>query len=685
MLLEGKIAVITGAGSGVGRASALRFAEEGAKVVVADLDLDWAKETVQLVEEAGGTAVAVGCDVSQEPDVDRRPSQTAVDAFGRLDIIFNNVGVPTPRLGPSFEDHTFDDFERLVAVNLGGVFLGCKHAVIRFKEQGDGGVILNTGSVAGLVGWGGSGLRRHQGRCAPAHQSGGDRSRAVRHPGQRDLPGRRCPTRTSWPPGACQAAGGRARADGAASRRHASARPSDHRRGLRGGRGVPGLGPGRATSPACSFPSTAGTWRDDRSDVTRTDRSTAAGPAAVRSPQQLQRAAPVAATTTTRIPRGTRLREQAPVHEGIVHELTGFPATGDVPRAAVPGPAALLGVQLRGVRRRVPRRRGVRLVARRRRPRHDEPGVPRTACCRWAAPQHRRYRSLVQPSFVPAKAQWWIRNWIEETVHLLDRRVRRRRQGRAQRRLLRRRSPCSRSPAASACRSSRRSTSGQSLQRPTELVEMLEPIVAARRESAAGRPHQRAGRGRATRRRRRDAPALRPRDLLVRDAPPGGRLRHDVEADGHHARRAARSGPTCSHAVQDDRAAAAGGHRGVAAVDADRPDVRAPRDTRRRLPRRAPPRGRRCCTSASAPPTATPPAGSDPTSTTSPRPSKPALAFGGGAARVPRHARGPGRDGVGISALLDRLPNLRLDPDAEPPRFIGMYERGATAIPVVFG
>ena len=73
-----------------------------------------------------------------------------------LDILYNNVGIPTPRLGMLFEDHSLEDFQRLIGVNLGGVFLGSKHAVIRFKEQGDGGVILNTGSVAGLVGWGGS-------------------------------------------------------------------------------------------------------------------------------------------------------------------------------------------------------------------------------------------------------------------------------------------------------------------------------------------------------------------------------------------------------------------------------------------------------------------------------------------------------------------------------------------------
>jgi NAD(P)-dependent dehydrogenase (short-subunit alcohol dehydrogenase family) len=73
-----------------------------------------------------------------------------------LDIMFNNVGVPTPHLGMAFEDHSVDDFERLTAVNFRGVFLGCKHAVIQFKKQGSGGAILNTGSVAGLVGWGGT-------------------------------------------------------------------------------------------------------------------------------------------------------------------------------------------------------------------------------------------------------------------------------------------------------------------------------------------------------------------------------------------------------------------------------------------------------------------------------------------------------------------------------------------------
>jgi NAD(P)-dependent dehydrogenase (short-subunit alcohol dehydrogenase family) len=153
--LAGKCAIVTGAGSGVGKASALRFAQEGAQVLVADIDLDNAKETVRQIEAIGGTAVPVGVDVSNEEQV-KAMIASAVDWFGRLDIVFNNVGIPTPRLGMTFEDHTLDDFNRLVAVNLGGVFLGCKYAVLQFKKQGDGGVILNTGSVAGLVAWGGT-------------------------------------------------------------------------------------------------------------------------------------------------------------------------------------------------------------------------------------------------------------------------------------------------------------------------------------------------------------------------------------------------------------------------------------------------------------------------------------------------------------------------------------------------
>ncbi|MGV0740542.1 SDR family oxidoreductase [Mycobacterium syngnathidarum] len=153
--LEARRAIVTGAGSGVGRASALRFAQEGAQVVAADIDLDSAQETVRLIDDSGGSAVALAVDVSAQSQVQAMIAG-AVEQFGRLDILFNNVGIPTPRLGMTLEDHTLEDFTRLVSVNLGGVFLGCKYAVMQFKKQGGGGVILNTGSVAGLVAWGGA-------------------------------------------------------------------------------------------------------------------------------------------------------------------------------------------------------------------------------------------------------------------------------------------------------------------------------------------------------------------------------------------------------------------------------------------------------------------------------------------------------------------------------------------------
>ena len=153
LLLPDKVAVITGAGSGVGRASALRFAEEGAAVVCADVREDWVQETADLVTAKDGRALAQLCDVSVEDDV-AGAVQAAVDAFGRLDVMFNNAGVTGMTPGMKFEDHTADDFERLTGINFRGVFNGCKHAVIRFKQQGDGGVIVNTGSVAGMVGWG---------------------------------------------------------------------------------------------------------------------------------------------------------------------------------------------------------------------------------------------------------------------------------------------------------------------------------------------------------------------------------------------------------------------------------------------------------------------------------------------------------------------------------------------------
>jgi len=155
MLLEGKVVVITGAGSGVGRAAARLFAREGARVVGGDVREDWGKETLRLVQQAGGPEASfVRCDVTREEDV-RELVEAAVSTYGRLDVMMNNAGISTPRPGMKFEEHDAADWKRLIDVNLLGVASGCKHAILRFKAQGRGGVIVNTGSVAGMVGWGG--------------------------------------------------------------------------------------------------------------------------------------------------------------------------------------------------------------------------------------------------------------------------------------------------------------------------------------------------------------------------------------------------------------------------------------------------------------------------------------------------------------------------------------------------
>jgi len=151
VLLSEKVVVITGAGSGVGRASALLFAESGARVVCGDVQPDWNRETVRLIRERGGLAVGRACDVSIEDQVSELIAG-AHEEFGRLDVMYNNAGIT--KRDVLFEDTDEDDWERLLGVNLRGVVYGCKHAVKRFKAQGEGGVIVNTASVSGMVAWG---------------------------------------------------------------------------------------------------------------------------------------------------------------------------------------------------------------------------------------------------------------------------------------------------------------------------------------------------------------------------------------------------------------------------------------------------------------------------------------------------------------------------------------------------
>lgn len=158
MLLKDKSVVIMGAGSGVGRAAALIFARNGAKVVCADVSPARNAETSTLIEAEGFASIAVTCDVVKEESV-QGAIDAAVEQFGRLDVIFNNVGIASVSVsGPSktFADTTDDDYQRLSDVNFRGMVNGCRLAVRQFLKQGDRkGVIVNTGSVAGMVGWGG--------------------------------------------------------------------------------------------------------------------------------------------------------------------------------------------------------------------------------------------------------------------------------------------------------------------------------------------------------------------------------------------------------------------------------------------------------------------------------------------------------------------------------------------------
>ncbi|NUU23522.1 MAG: glucose 1-dehydrogenase [Streptomycetaceae bacterium] len=143
--LAGKVAVITGAGSGIGRASALLFARHGAKVVCADRS----GEQHAVAKEIGDAAIAVDVDVAVAADV-RRMIETAEQRFGRLDVLFNNAGFGGPRKPVAEQDEAvFDD---VVAVNLKGVFLGMKYGIAAMLRTG-GGSVVNTASSAALVGW----------------------------------------------------------------------------------------------------------------------------------------------------------------------------------------------------------------------------------------------------------------------------------------------------------------------------------------------------------------------------------------------------------------------------------------------------------------------------------------------------------------------------------------------------
>ncbi len=146
MRLADRVAVITGAGSGIGRASALLFAQEGARVVVADVEATGGAETVRLIQQQGGAAAFVRTDVTRPADV-QRMLDTALEQYGRLDVLFNNAGLAMPFTPIEQVDEALLD--RLLAVNVKGVFFGCQLAAPMLKRQRSG-VILNTASTAGI-------------------------------------------------------------------------------------------------------------------------------------------------------------------------------------------------------------------------------------------------------------------------------------------------------------------------------------------------------------------------------------------------------------------------------------------------------------------------------------------------------------------------------------------------------
>src|SRR5882757_8553260 len=154
-ILDRKVALVTGGASGIGRATSLAMAREGARVAVADRTEESAAATVALINAAGGQAIAIGGDVTSEDQVAAMVART-VAAYGRIDCAFNNAGVAGGSVGPGgqrLHELNKTSFDAMLAINLTGVFLCLKHEIAQMLGQGGGGgAIVNTASIAGLIG-----------------------------------------------------------------------------------------------------------------------------------------------------------------------------------------------------------------------------------------------------------------------------------------------------------------------------------------------------------------------------------------------------------------------------------------------------------------------------------------------------------------------------------------------------
>ena len=152
--LESKTALVTGGGSGIGRAASLAYAKDGARVVVTDVNVEGGEETVQLIKETGGEAILVHADVSKPEDTQAMVAQ-AVETFGSLDCAFNNAGIGGGKERHLTADYLEDDWDRVMSINLKGVWLCMKAEIPQMLKQGKG-AIVNTASIAGLVGLSGT-------------------------------------------------------------------------------------------------------------------------------------------------------------------------------------------------------------------------------------------------------------------------------------------------------------------------------------------------------------------------------------------------------------------------------------------------------------------------------------------------------------------------------------------------